>query len=404
MLLETKNIKKNEFYIYSRNSMDEDYNYRIVFRNDPKLYHRKISFDYTKKLIIEYFPKNLIAYRILTNFPDIVIPASQYGCIILLNDEPELIFTDPVFAVKTIEEFLEVNSNDQFRFRIQKVGYSTISKSEDSSNYKEEFFYDLNIKEAINQNDEIYLESVLEKNEQSKPARNNVDAVKHDAIFVPEDSKKKSDERIIQPGDPEIVDKDKRDHRQAEGNLAYGGKKLHLGKAQKFREENKVDEQLFQDESSIKDIKSKTQIEIRKDQFRFREQKPVQNTLFKDQVKNDIRINLTEDEKSEYKEFRKTRGTSEVKLRKVEFDEDGSEKINEITPQEKKSDDLFTSFLRDLQSESKLKIKKQNKLKRKTRESNIIQLFKSLKKEQINLEPNGEINIVIKPNKNSDNQ
>ena len=404
MLLETKNIKKNEFYIYSRNSMDEDYNFRIVFKNDPKLFHRKISFDYTKKLITEYFPKNLIAYRILTNFPEIVIPAAQYGCIILLSDEPELVFTDPVFAVKTIEEFLEVNANDQFRFRIQKVGYTTISKSGYFSNYKEEFFYDLNIKEAINQNDEIYLETVLEKNEQSKLATKNIDAVKHGAIFIPEDSKKRSDERIIQPDDPAIVDKDKRDNRQAEGNLAYGGKKLHLGVVYNFREEKKVDEQLFPNKSSIKDIKNKTQIEIRGDQFRFRKQKPVQNSLFKDQVKNDIRINLTEEEKSEYKEFRKVRGTSEVKLRKVEFDKDGSEKIIEITPPDKKSDDLFASFLRDLQSESKLKIKKQNKLKRKTRESSIIQLFKSLKKEQINLGLNGEINIVLKPNKDSDNQ
>ena len=404
MLLETKNIKKNDFCIYSRNSTDENYNFRIVFKNDPKLYHRKINFDYTKKLITEYFPKNLIAYRVLTNFPDIVIPATQYGCIILLNSEPELIFPDPVFAVKTIEDFLEFNTSDQFRFKIQKVGYSTISKSGGSANYKEEFFYDLSIREAIDQNDEVYLESLLSKKEQSKHLVRNDNDVKHDAIFIPEESKVIPVQLINKTNDPAIIGKGKREDRLAEGSMAYGGKKLQLGKVHNFREKEKADEQLFPDENSTKNISRKTQFEIRKDQYKFRERRIVQDTLFKDEVKNDLRINLTEEEESEYKEFRKVRGIPEVKIRKVEIEEDGTEKVIEINSPGKKDDDLFTKFLRDLQSESKLKVKKQNKLKRKARESNIIQLFKSIKKEQINLGPNGEINIVLKPNKDSDNQ
>jgi len=96
MLLETKNIKENDIIIYSRNSTDENYNFRIIFKDDPQTFHRLISFEHVKKLITEYFPKNLIAYRILCNFPDITIGNVNYGCVIMADSEPELIFTDPV--------------------------------------------------------------------------------------------------------------------------------------------------------------------------------------------------------------------------------------------------------------------------------------------------------------------
>ena len=161
MLLETKNIRKNGFIIFSRNSMDDNYNIRIVFKNDPKLYHRKISFNYIKKLITESFPKNLVVYRVLTNNPDIFISSPKYGFIISVNGEQELIFTDPVFAVRTIEEYLEENHNDDFRFRIQKVGYSTTKKQSNNKDYCEEFSYDLSADQAIYVNDEIYLKSLL---------------------------------------------------------------------------------------------------------------------------------------------------------------------------------------------------------------------------------------------------
>jgi hypothetical protein len=172
MLLETKNIKENDIIIYTRNSMDENYNFRIVFKNDPHTHHRLISFEHVKKLITEYFPKNLIAYRILCNSPDITISSAKYGCVIIADNEPELIFTDPVFAVQTIEEYVQFKHNSEFRFRIQKVGYTTLNQVDGNANFNEEFVIDLNIDDAINQNDEIFVQPLIEKRITSRKRKN----------------------------------------------------------------------------------------------------------------------------------------------------------------------------------------------------------------------------------------
>jgi hypothetical protein len=224
MLLETINIRENDIIIYSRNSMDENYNFRIVFKNDPHTHHRLISFEHVKKLITEYFPKNLIAYQILCNFPDITIGNVNYGCVILVDNIPELVFTDPVFAVQTIEEYIQHNHNIEFRFRIQQVGYTTINKVEGKANFKEEFVFDLKMDEAINQNDEIFVKPLIEKQITSRKRKKSGREIKGDIIFKPE--KQKSSEILKEDKIPsktrkeiDTLDLAKRYERVAEGEM-----------------------------------------------------------------------------------------------------------------------------------------------------------------------------------------
>jgi len=65
MLLETKNIKENDIIIYSRNSTDENYNFRIIFKDDPQTYHRLISFEHVKKTYNRILPEK---FNCLSNF------------------------------------------------------------------------------------------------------------------------------------------------------------------------------------------------------------------------------------------------------------------------------------------------------------------------------------------------
>ena len=404
MLLETKNIKENDIIIYSRNSMDEDYNFRIIFKNDPKLYHRKISFDYTKKLITEYFPKNLIAYRIMTNFPEMLIPSTNYGCVIHVNSEQELIFTDPVYAVKTIEEYLEFNSNDQFKFKIQRVGYSTINKIGNSANYTEEFLHDLKIQEATNQNDATYLESLLRKDVQAGHILKDVDELKRSVIFAPEYKMRDINKPILKPGNDSNISRIKRADRTVGRDVANGSKIHHLGVIHDIRIAKESEEHLFPEENIVNESPAKIQLNARIGQFKFREQRIIEKNLFDEEIKKEPRINLTREEETKYNEFRNTPDSEPVESHKIRVKEFDSEKTVETGSQNSNEDDLFTKFLKDLENESNMKVKKQNKLKRKGRESDIIQLFKSVKAEQTSQNITDEENIILRSDGNSEDE
>ena len=377
MLLETKNISKNGFIIFSRNSMDVNYNFRIVFKNDPKLFHRKINFDYTKKLITEIFPKNLVAYRVLTNNPDISISALKYSCTILVNGKPELIFTDPVFAVRSIEEYLEVNQNDDFRFRIQKVGYSMTNKAGKIASYQEEFLYDLNAEQAINQNDELNFKSLFPGNKRTKHIDNSIDENKRDIIFAPEKPKEINDHPDNKLSYTLVPGRRKRANRFVEGNSLNAVKKLYLSGSPNYRVENKFVKRLSLNENVVKNISRKMQSEIRNDQIKFRGNKSVDRVVFDNETKYELLSKITEDKESTNMKFRRVQSIPALDSHEVQIDEDGVvEQVESISP-EIKNDDLFSKFLQDLQGEGNLKIKKKNKQKRKERESVIFQLFKS---------------------------
>ena len=323
MLLETKNIQENDIIIYSRNSMDENYNFRIVFKNDPHTHHRIISFEHVKKLITEYFPKNLIAYRILCNFSDITIGKVNYGCVIMVDNVPELIFTDPVFAVQTIEEYIEHNHNIDFRFKIQQIGYTTLNKVEEKANFQEEFIFDLKMGEAINQNDEIFVNPIIEKRIFSRKQKKSGREIKRDIIFKPENQK--SIEFIEEDKGPAKTKKNDTKELSNRNERVAGGK-----------------------------------------------------------------INKEE-------EYQKVQSSTPVTIRKVEINENGSQTHVELEAPKNHKDDLFSNFLNNLQSESISKVKKK---KKRYKESDIIQMFKSLQSGNSNQDGDQNTNIILTSGKN----
>ncbi len=379
MLLETKNIQENDIIIYSRNSMDENYNFRIIFKNDPHTHHRLISFEHVKKLITEYFPKNLIAYRIMCNFPDITISNVNYGCVILADSEPELIFTDPVFAVQTIEEYIQYNHNIEFRFRIQQVGYTTLNKVEGKANFKEEFVFDLKMDEAINQHDEIFVKPLIEKRITSRKRKKSGREIKRNIIFKPENQNVleiiEEDEALAKTKKEIDTQKlSKRYKRVAEGEMIYVGNRLNLGRIERVRAEKNQIELPFLNERRIS-IEDYRFIESSRT-FQQKLRKPIKEEEFlSTDYPNDLRLHFSSGEMNKEEEFQKVQSSAPVTIRRVEINEDGSQtQVKTETPKNHK-DDLFSNFLNNLQSESISKVKKK---KKRYKESDIIQMFKSL--------------------------
>lgn len=68
---------------------------------------------------------------------------------------------DPIFIIKDIINLKIIIPKEEFRFKIQQVGYRTKSVTADSCIYEERFSIDMSEVEAENQNDSIFAETML---------------------------------------------------------------------------------------------------------------------------------------------------------------------------------------------------------------------------------------------------
>jgi len=160
MLLETLDIKRNDILIYSQNIFDLTNNFKIIYKDDPAKVPHSISYGEVCQYVNEYTPKNLIIYRMLTNIPDFKIVLSKYGFLINVNGEKELVYFDPVFAVKELEDY-PASYNFDLRFRIQQVGLTTLNRMGNLPNYAEIYCIDMQAIEAKNQNDKVFADTVF---------------------------------------------------------------------------------------------------------------------------------------------------------------------------------------------------------------------------------------------------
>jgi hypothetical protein len=163
MLLETLDIKKDDIVIYSQNISDAENNFKIIFKDDPEKKIRKIGFSDVCRFVNEFSPKNLIVYRLLTNLTHFSLNTSKYGFRIFVNEEPELIYFDPIFAVKELEEYPGIIDTD-LRFRIQQVGLTTLNRKDNSTNYAEIYSIDLRAYEAKFQKDKVFADAIFALN------------------------------------------------------------------------------------------------------------------------------------------------------------------------------------------------------------------------------------------------
>ncbi len=161
MLLETLDVKKNDIVIFSQNIFDLENNFKIIYKDDPENQIKNIGYLGVCDFVNEYNPKNLIVYRLLTNIKDFEFYLSKYGYVININGTPELIYFDPVFAIKELEDYTEAIHHYDLRFRIQQVGLTTLNRIGNLPNYAEIYSIDLQASEAKFQNDKAFVEAIF---------------------------------------------------------------------------------------------------------------------------------------------------------------------------------------------------------------------------------------------------
>jgi len=161
MLLETLDTKKNDIIIFSENDYNIDKNFKIIFKADEENIAHRITFKEVCKNITSYAPKNLIMYRLLTNIQSLQLNSSIFGIFIYLNGNLELFYTDPVYALKELEFFIQQYNPQNLRFIIQQVGLSTASKIDNFSNFSELYHFDLKAEESMATNDKEFVEAII---------------------------------------------------------------------------------------------------------------------------------------------------------------------------------------------------------------------------------------------------
>lgn len=199
MLLETLDIKNDDIVIYSQNLFNHDKNFRIVFKDDINKESRKISYSEVCRYVNEYTPKNLIVYRLLTNVKDFEIYVPKYGFFLNINGIAEMIFFDPVYAVRELEEYSKSIDYKQLRFRIQQVGLTTLNRKDDLPNFAEIYCIDLEATEAKFQSDKVFADAIFSTSKALKSKDNNPDFINKLAAKKPVHEIGKPAEAINRP-------------------------------------------------------------------------------------------------------------------------------------------------------------------------------------------------------------
>lgn len=161
MLLETLDIRKKDFMIFSQNRFDFTNNFKIINKSQSIKRPQKISYFEVCEIVKAPIPKNLIIYRLLTNVSDLDAYSTKYGYFIKINGKPELVYFDPVFAIKDIRHLRFEFDPDNFRFKIQQTGLTSKSVQGNEADYDEVFTFDLKAHEAQNQNDKIFADAIF---------------------------------------------------------------------------------------------------------------------------------------------------------------------------------------------------------------------------------------------------
>lgn len=161
MLLETLEIRKKDVMIFSQNRFDFTDNFRIIVKSKKIKQPQKISYFDVCEFVKDPIPKNLIVYRLLTNVSELDAYSTKYGYFIKIHGKPELIYFDPVYAIKDIRHLRFDFDPELFRFKIQQVGLTSHSIQGSEADYDEVFSFDLKAHEAQNQNDKIFADAIF---------------------------------------------------------------------------------------------------------------------------------------------------------------------------------------------------------------------------------------------------
>lgn len=161
MLLETLDLRNNDVLVYSQNLFNFNDSFKIIFKNEKLKRPRRISYFDVCSYVKDPSPKNLIIYRLLTNVNQLDAYSTKYGYFIKINNKVELIYFDPIFAIKDLRHLRFDLDPSRFRFKIQQVGLTSLTKKETEPNFAEVYSFDLKAVEAQSQNDKIFADAIF---------------------------------------------------------------------------------------------------------------------------------------------------------------------------------------------------------------------------------------------------
>lgn len=161
MLLETLDLRNNDILIYSQNMFNFNDNFKIVFKNEKIKRPKPVSYFDVCNYVKDPSPKNLIAYRLLTNVPKLDAYSTKFGYFIRVNDKMELIYFDPIYAIKDLRHLRFELDPAKFRFKIQQVGLTSLTRKENEADFAEVYSFDMKAVEAQNQNDKIFSDAIF---------------------------------------------------------------------------------------------------------------------------------------------------------------------------------------------------------------------------------------------------
>lgn len=161
MLLETLDLKTKDVLIYSQNLFNFNDSFKIIYKNEKKKRPQRISYFDVCNYVKDPAPKNLIIYRLLTNIHNLDAYSTKYGYFIKINGRMELIYFDPIFAIKDLRHLRFELDPNRFRFKIQQVGLTSLTRWESEPDFAEVYSFDLKAIEAQNQNDKIYADAIF---------------------------------------------------------------------------------------------------------------------------------------------------------------------------------------------------------------------------------------------------
>ncbi|MCF8261052.1 MAG: hypothetical protein K9J12_09780 [Melioribacteraceae bacterium] len=145
--------------IFSRNIFDFENNFRIGFRNSSKV--KTVNYLEVCEYIKQPVPKNLLIYRLLVNDNGLDPYSTKYGFFIRVKNSMELVYMDPIFALRDIRHLKLTVDPAILRFKVQQVGLTAQDEIENEALFDEKFSFDLKSKEAKNQNDSVFAEAIF---------------------------------------------------------------------------------------------------------------------------------------------------------------------------------------------------------------------------------------------------
>ncbi len=161
MLLETLDVLHNDVVIYSENKFDFKENFKIIFKRADVKRPQKIDYFEVCKFFRDPTPKNIVVYRLLTSNSEIDAYSTKFGYFIMSEKKLELVYFDPIFALKDLSH-LKVNLDSaDFRFKVQQVGYTATGAKNNECVYSEVYSFDLRAIEAQNQNDKVFASAIF---------------------------------------------------------------------------------------------------------------------------------------------------------------------------------------------------------------------------------------------------